>query len=331
MRALVTGGTGFVGANLVAALNQVNIPVRVLCRPSSSFRALEGLNYEPVHGDILGPTVDLAAAMADCRWVFHAAAVADYWRQGEDWIYRVNVEGTRRVVDAAERAGVQRLVLVSSVAALGVPESSRLLTESSRFNLNPRDNPYGHSKFLAEEIVKESVAAGLDAVIVNLPIVIGPRDVNEISGSMVTEAARGTRLPIYPPGGTNYLHVADAALGLFQAADLADAGERYVLGGQNLTYRAAFDIVCEVVGRPAPRFGLPPSLVPLLAAAVTGARVILNDRIPFDANQVRLSAQRLYVDGSKARQKLGLRPRPFRQAVQAAYDWYRANGYLDAV
>ncbi|MDX1614903.1 MAG: NAD-dependent epimerase/dehydratase family protein [Candidatus Promineifilaceae bacterium] len=330
MRALVTGGTGFIGANLVAGLNQAGVAARVLCRPSSSHRALEGLTYETVYGDILGPTVDLVEAMADCDWVFHAAAVADYWRQDADWIYKVNVEGTRRVVAAAQRAGVRRLVQVSSVTALGVPEPGRLLTESSRFNLSPNDNPYGHSKYLAEEVVKEGVAGGQDAVIVNLPIIIGPRDVNEISGSMVTEAARGTRLPIYPPGGTNYLHVTDAVLGILQVAHRAEVSERYLLAGQNLTYRAAFGIVCDVVGRPPPRFALPPWLVPLLAAAVGAARVILNGRIPFDANQVRLSGRRLYVDGSKARQELGLRPRPFRQAVQAAYDWYRENGYLDS-
>ncbi|HID89848.1 MAG TPA: NAD-dependent epimerase/dehydratase family protein, partial [Anaerolineae bacterium] len=161
MKALVTGSTGCVGANVVAALLRRGYEVRAMHRPTSRLDALEGLEVEQVVGDILDPP-SLARAMEECDWVFHVAAVSDYWRTPPEVIYRVNVEGTRNVVEAALRAGVHRLIYTSSVGALGIPPEGRLLDESSVFNLPPHRFPYGHSKHLAEEVVREAVAEGLD-------------------------------------------------------------------------------------------------------------------------------------------------------------------------
>ncbi|MEZ0362623.1 NAD-dependent epimerase/dehydratase family protein [Mycobacterium sp. pUA109] len=330
MRALVTGGTGFVGSNLVAALIERGIRVRVLRRPTSSPAALAGLDYETRLGDVLDEVDALAAAMDGCDWVFHSAAIADYWRyRRRDRLYRTNVTGTRRVAEAALRAGVRRLVFTSSLAALGIPAPGRALTEADRFNLRPGQFPYGHSKYLAEEQLRTVVAAGLPAVTVNPSVVIGPRDVNRIAAAMVVQAARG-RLRFAAPGGTNFVSVADVVAGHIAAAERGRVGERYLLVGENLSFRAAFGTVCDVVGRPGPAVVLPRWTIPVAAAAVGAARIVVGPRLPIDENQMRLSACGIYADGTKARTELGVPLTPFRAAVQSAYDWYRDNGYLTA-
>lgn len=327
MRALVTGGTGFVGANLVAALNERAVGALVLHRESSSRLALDGLDYESVIGDILDEPEVLARCMEGCDWVFHVAAVADYWRQGKSWLYEVNVEGTRRMLQAAKLAGVRRFVFTSSLAAMGMPQEGELLTEEHEFNLQPEQFPYGHSKFLAELEVQRAVEQGVEAVIVNPSIVLGARDLNQISGSIIVEVARGL-VRFLPPGGANYVAVADVAAGHIAAAETGASGERYILGGENLTSAEMVTLVAEVVGRPAPRLRLPAWVLPAAAFAVRGARALLRNRVPLDENQVRLLSRYIYADNQKAVQELGLPQTPVRVAVQRAYNWYNRNGVL---
>jgi dihydroflavonol-4-reductase len=326
-KALVTGGTGFVGANLVAGLNARGIDARVLHRPTSSMQALEGLSFESVPGDVLDNTAALAEAMAGCDWVFHAAAVADYWRQDTGRLYEVNVEGTRRVVAAARQAGVSRLIFTSSLAALGVPPKGKMLNEDSRFNLEPDRFPYAHSKHLAELEVLKASPDGPEAVIINPTIVLGPRDVNLISGSLILEAAGG-RMWFYPPGGVNYVDVADVVAVHLGAAESAPPGERYIVAGMNLTFKEAFGIICGVVGRRKPWLPLPGPLMPLLTRAIGLGRRLLGQRIPMDDNQVWMSARFIYADGSKARRAFDLRSAPFEETVRRTYAWYRSGGYL---
>lgn len=328
MLALVTGGTGFVGSNLVSALINRGISVRVLRRETSSTVALDDLACEMCVGDVLDSVDALATAMAGCTWVFHTAAVSDYWRyRGCDRLYRTNVEGTRNVVAAALRAGVKRLVFTSSIAALGIPAPGRQLTEADHFNLRPRQFPYGHSKHLAEGELRRAIAAGLAAVTVNPGVVIGPRDVNRISSAMVVEAARG-RLRFAPPGGTNFVSVADVVHGHIMAAECGRVGERYILAGENLSFRDAFATVCDIVNRPGPRVVLPRWSIPVAAAAVAAARGVVGPRLPIDGHQMRLSSAAIYADGEKARNELGVPATPFHTAVQNAYDWYVENHYL---
>jgi dihydroflavonol-4-reductase len=327
MRALVTGGTGFIGANLVAGLNQRAIGARVLHRPSSSLRALQGLTYESVTGDILDEPAALALAMDGCDWVFHVAAVSDYWRQDKAWLYRVNVQGTRNVLAAAQAAGVQRLVFTSSLAAMGVPAPGELLDESNAFNLSPDDFPYGHSKVLAEQEVSHAVANGLAAVVVNPSAVLGPRAVNQIYSAIVAEIAKG-RMRLLPPGGTNFVDVADVVSGHIAAAESGRVGERYILGGVNLSFAEAVTAACEIMGREPPRLRLPRRLLPALAIAVRAARSVLGNRVFLDENQVRLMRYFIYADNSKALEELNLPQTPFASSVQRTYSWYNKNGYL---
>lgn len=327
LQVFITGGTGFVGANLVAGLNARGVTPRVLHRPTSSQQALAGLAYESVLGDVLDPAAKLAEAMAGCDWVFHVAAVADYWRQQPDWIYRVNVDGTQNVLLAARLAGVQRVVFTSSLAALGVPAPGEMLTESSLFNVPSQVWPYGHSKHLAEQAVRKAVDAGISAVIVNPSIVLGPRDVNQISGSIIVEAARGLA-KINLPGGTNYVAVQDVVAGHIAAAEKGRPGERYILGQANLPHAQAVATICEVLGKRPPRLNLPRWSLPAAALGVRAARFVLGNRVPFDENQVRMLGVFIYADTTKAVQQLDLPQTPFRQTVMEAADWYRRHGFI---
>jgi dihydroflavonol-4-reductase len=325
--ALVTGGTGFLGANLVAALNDIGITPLVTRRANSSLLALDGLAFRAVVGDVLDSPVKLAALMEGIDWLFHVAAVSDYWRQRSEWLYQVNVQGTKNVLAAAQLAGVKRLVYTSSVSALGTPAGDEILTEESSFNLKPREWPYGHSKHLAEIEVWRACDAGLACVIVLPTVSIGARDLNLISGSIIVEAARGL-LRVYPPGGSNYAAVDDVVAGHVAAAEKGRVGERYILGGENLTHRQAAEIVCEIVDRPPPRFGLPSWSIGPLALAASGARAIFGNRIPFDARQVLLSGMNLYFDSSKAMRELDLQVTPFSKAAQNAFQWYNEHGFM---
>ncbi|MBS9532894.1 NAD-dependent epimerase/dehydratase family protein [Mycobacterium sp. M1] len=328
MRAFVTGGTGFVGSNLVAALADRGIAVRVLRRSTSPMAALAGVDCETVEGDVLDPVERLAEAMADCDWVFHTAAISDYWRyRTRTRLYATNVDGTRNVATAALRAGVERFVYTSSLGSLGVPQRGRLLTEADQFNLRPRQFPYGHSKFQAEDEIRAAVEAGLPAVMVNPSVVIGPRDVNRIAASMVAEAASG-RLRVAAPGGVNFVAVDDVVAGHIAAAERGRVGERYILGGENLTFKEAFTTVCEITGTRGPSMVLPRWTIPVAAAGISVARAVVGPRLPIGAQQMRLSAAEIYADPGKSHTELGVPFTPFRTALQAGYEWYRDNGYL---
>jgi dihydroflavonol-4-reductase len=327
IKAFVTGGTGFLGANLVAGLNESGKEAVVMRRESSSLLALEGLKYESVIGDVLDPPERLAGLMEGADWAFHVAAVSDYWRQDKARLYNVNVEGTKHVLAAAQLAGVKRLVFTSSASCLGLPEGNEILTEESQYNLKPGEWPYADSKHLAEIEVQRACDAGLECVIVLPTISIGPRDLNLISGSIIVEAARGLAR-VYPPGGSNYVDVEQVVSGHLTAAEVGRVGERYILGGDNMTNRAAIEIVCEIVGRPPPKIGLPSWSMEPLAVLVSGARAILGNRIPFNARHVRISGIELYFDPAKAVDELGLQISSFRQAAKNAFDWYNEHGYL---
>lgn len=329
MRAFVTGGTGFVGSNLVAALLERGMQVRVLRRATSPMAALAGLECETRIGDVNDGVEALTEAMAGCDWVFHTAAISDYWRyRTQTRLYRTNVDGTRDMAAAAQRAGVERFVYTSSLAALGIPSRGHELVETDEFNIRPRQFPYAHSKHLAEAELRKAAAAGLPVVIVNPSAVIGPRDVNRIASAMLVEAQHG-RLWFAAPGGTNFVSVDDVVAGHIAAAERGRIGERYILGGENLSFRAAFTEANGLFGRRPPSVMLPRWFIPVAAAGVSVARAVVGPRLPIDARQMRLSTADIFADATKSREELGVPFTPFATALRAGYEWYRDNGYLD--
>jgi dihydroflavonol-4-reductase len=333
MKVLVTGATGFVGSNVAAALAARGDQVRVLRRVTSRLDVLAGVPVEYVVGDILDPD-SLVAAMQGCQVVFHVAAISQYWRSGKEIIYRVNVDGTRHVMQAALASGVERVVHTSSVAALGYPlrstspkETYRLADESQVFPPELSWFAYGHSKYLAELEVQKAVAQGLPAVIVNPVIVIGPRDVNFVSGSLVRASVKG-QLRLVPSGGASVIHVDDVVAGQLAAAERGRVGERYILGGENLSHWEMATILAEVTGGPPPLLVLPYwSLAPI--AGLVDILNALSRRPPLVVGgQIRLAGETFYADNSKAVRELGLPQTPFRQAAADAYAWYLEHGLL---
>jgi len=323
-RALVTGSTGFVGSRLCRALLGRGVRVRALHRPSSDLRLIEPLALERVVGDVLRPQT-LAPAVDGVRWVFHAAARSDYWRHPED-VVRTAVEGTRNVLAAARQAGVERVVLTSSVAALGVPRRGELLTEEHDFNLKPAQFSYGYAKSRAEGEAREACRQGLEVVIVNPSVILGPGDIHLISASLVLEAHRG-RAILWTDGGMNIVHIEDVIRGHLLALDRGRSGERYILGGENLTHRQVFETLAEIVGRRKPWLHLPGCLIPPLAAALDLLGRFVE--LPLNGGQLRMSRHCLFYDLSKAESELGYRPgRSFRQAAEETYTWLREQGLL---
>jgi dihydroflavonol-4-reductase len=325
MKALVTGGTGFLGANLAKGLAEQGWQVRILRRSTSPLAAVKDLNVEHVFGDIT--EIDsLTAAMRDVDVVFNVAAISQYWRNSASLIYKVNVGGAQNVFDAAARSGVRRIVHTSSAAAVGFIRG-RSANEDDPFNQPPDRFPYGHSKWLAEELARERVKAGQDIVMVNPSAIVGARDINWISGSLLREAKRG-RIPVIPQGGVNFVAVQDVVAGHIAAAAQGRSGERYILGGENLTNRQTVELACEIVGVKAPRFTQPRWTIPIAGWALDAAAKISGPRLPISGEQMRLTAEHIYFDSSKARRELGLPQTPVRQALKECYDWYVTHGYL---
>jgi dihydroflavonol-4-reductase len=326
VKVLVTGGTGFVGSQLVAALVGRGDSVRVLRRTNSGLVTLEGLPVKHAIGDILDAN-SVAGAADGCDWVFHVAGLSSYWRAPREDIYRVNVEGTRIVMDACLHAGVRRVVYTSSVAAVGIPAEGTVADENSAFDDLSASFAYADSKHKAEEEVRRAIGRGLAAVIVNPAVVIGAGDQYLIAGQMGLEIARG-RLLAVPPGGVCVVDVDAVVEGHITAAERGRVGERYILGGENLPYREMVATIATVTGQPAPRRTFPRQAAPLLGAVVD-AMNRLNSRPPaVSGEQIRLSARNVFYDSGKAVRELGYPMLPFRGAAEKALRWYSEHGYV---
>jgi dihydroflavonol-4-reductase len=327
MRALVTGATGCVGANIVEALLARGYDVRALRRTTSKLDALAGLDPEYAVGDVLDEA-SLSAAMAGCDLVFHAAAVSQYWRNKPEAIYAANVEGTRNVLRAARAQGVERVVFTSSVAVLGVPtERGQILDESATFNLRPEQFHYGHSKVLAEAEVQRAVADGLDVVIVNPASVIGQRDIYFVGGEILRTAKRGLLIGA-PPGGMGIVSAKAVGEGHVLAAERGRTGERYILNGENISHRALMAFAAEVTGGRSPWFTIPRVLMTPFATLVDLLNRVRRAAPLIDGSQLHLSARDMYFDGSKAERELGFSGGSARASVVEAWEWYREHGLL---
>jgi dihydroflavonol-4-reductase len=324
---LVTGATGFVGSAVVRALLRTGHDVRVLARANSDRRNLTDLSVEVAEGS-LEDAQSLAHAVAGCRYLFHAAADYRLWVPDPTPMFRANVEGTRALMRAALDAGVERVVYTSSVATLGlVPEGSA--HEETPSSVEDMVGPYKRSKFQAEEVVRDLVARrGLPAVIVNPSAPVGPRDRKPTpTGRLILEAARG-RMPGYVDTGLNVVHVDDVAAGHLAAAEMGCIGERYILGGENLSLSKILAEVAKAAGTRPPRIRVPYTMAyPVAIGAEFMAQ--LRGKEPFiTLDGVRMARKKMYFTSAKASRRLGYAPRPAQSAIVDAVGWFKANGYL---
>jgi dihydroflavonol-4-reductase len=328
-RVLVTGATGFVGSAVARAVLDRGFGLRVLVRANSPRMNLAGLDAELVEGDMLDPA-SVARAMEGVRYLFHLAADYRLWARDPADIERHNVEGTRVVMRAALEKRVERVVYTSSVATLRVDHRTEAATEDA--SVAPADaiGAYKRSKVLAERLVEQMVAnEGLPAVIVNPSTPIGARDLRPTpTGRIIVEAAKG-RMPAFVDTGLNVVGVDDVALGHLLALERGRVGERYILGGDNLSLRELLAEIAGLTGRRAPRVQLPVApLFPLALAAETIAR--FTGREPFlTRDGLKMSRNRMHFSSAKAQRELGYRPSPHGQGLHAALDWFAREGYLD--
>lgn len=321
MRALVTGATGFVGAAVVRRLLREDHHVRVLARPGSDRRNLQGIEVDVVEGDLID-AASLAHVCDGCDALFHVAADYRLWAPRPEELYRTNVEGTRALLEAARKAGVPRIVYTSSVATLGIPAHGTPGDEDTPVSLADMVGHYKRSKFLAEQLVSDYASRGLPVVIVNPSTPLGPRDIKPTpTGRIVRDAVAG-RMPAYVDTGLNVVHVDDVADGHWLAFRHGRVGERYILGGANLSLRELLYEIADIVGRKPPRWRLPHGAVmPVAYAAEAWARV--SGRAPIaTVEEVRMSRKRMFFTSAKAERELGYAAGPVRLALEDAVAWF---------
>jgi dihydroflavonol-4-reductase len=324
--ALVTGGTGFVGSHIARTLVEHGYQVRILRRTTSRLDAVRDITCEHYIGDVTD--IDsLRDAMEDVDWVFHVAAVADYWRNKPEWIYEVNVDGTRNVLQAAEDMGVRRVIFTSSAAAMGYRDDLRAVDESVRFNWDQHLTPYGHSKFLAEAEVYRAIRRGLDCVILNPTVITGPGDLNQISSSVVLELARGNVPPTVPPGGITVIDVRDVANAHLAAAERGQCGQRYLLGAVDLTHKAWLRLTADAIGMRMSAIPLPAWLI-YIAAWIADILRRAGVPIPIEGNQLRLSTRMMFFNCQKSWEVLGEPRIDIQTSLRDTYQWYKAHGDL---
>ena len=328
MRALVTGGTGFVGSQVVRVLVEDGVDVRVLARSGSDRRALAGLPVEVATGDLADPA-SLKAPLQGVEVLYHVAADYRLWAPDPAVLYRVNVGGTRALLLAAGASGVSRIVYTSSVGTLGLPPDGRPGTEETPVRLEDMVGDYKRSKFLAEREAEAAAARGLPVVIVNPSAPIGPWDWKPTpTGRMLVDYLKG-RMLAYLDTGLNLVHVQDVARGHLLAAARGRPGERYILGhGEgNLPLRAIFERLAPYTGIRAPRIRLPHRAALAIGAGAEWVARFRGTEPAVARTAVRMAAKRMFFDPSKALRELGLPQTPVDQALRDAVDWFWANGY----
>ncbi len=329
MTTLVTGATGFLGSHVARLLAARGDRVRVLARPASDLRALAGLDVERVTGDLRHPA-SLDAALASVTRVYHVAADYRLWARDPREIYDSNVAGTRNLLEAAARAGVGRFVYTSTVATIAVPRPGGLPDERTESRLEEMIGHYKRSKWLAEQEAFAAARRGMPVVIVNPTAPVGPGDWKPTpTGRVILDFLTG-KMPAYVDTGLNLVPVEDCAQGHLLAAEKGRIGERYILGGRNLTLREILEVLARITGRPAPRVRMPHAVA--LAAAWGDAAIcgLLGraPRIPIEG--VRMSRHRMFADDSRARRELSFAPGDPGAALERAVRWYEQNGLAPA-
>ncbi len=319
---LVTGASGFIGWHVARLLSERGHKVRALVRPSSKLRELE---VEPVTGDLRDPE-SLERAVAGCGLVFHVAADYRLWVRDPSELYRSNVDGTRNLLEAARKHGVERLVYTSTVGCIGVPKGG-LGDETVPVTLDEMSGAYKRSKFLAERVALEFARSGLPVVIVNPTAPVGDHDVKPTpTGKIVLDFLKDA-MPAFIDTGLNLVDVRDTAELHLAACERGRLGERYIAGCENLTLAEILEKLARLTGKEAPRLKLPYAVAYAAGVASTGwARMTGQPpRAPLDA--VRMAKKKMFVSHEKAQRELGFAPVPVDAALGRAVEWFRANGY----
>ncbi len=328
MLAFITGATGFVGSHVARVLAEQGADLRLLIRSSSNTKNIAALKADRVLGD-LRDAASLEKAMAGCEVVFHVAADYRLWVRDPDQMYRSNVEGTRAILEAARKNRVRRVVYTSSVATMGFSSNGHSADEDSPVSLEKMIGPYKRSKFLAEQVAREAGQSGMEVVIVNPSTPIGEQDIKPTPTGRIVVDFLKKKFPAYVDTGLNLVDVDECARGHVAALEKGRSGERYILGGENLTLKQILDKLAAITGLPSPRVRVP--YVMALATGVVDEVVMghifrREPRATIDA--VRMGRKKMFVSSAKAELELGWKTVPVDGALKRAVDWFRANGYV---
>ena len=327
MRTLVTGASGFVGSAVLRQLIDAGHEVRALVRPESDKRNLSGLQLEISEGDLTNKDT-LRKAVTGCQYLFHVAADYRLWVPDPDSIYRINVTGTENLIRCAVEAGVEKIIYTSSVATLGLNRDGTPADEETPVGLDDMIGHYKRSKYLAEKKVLELVESiNAPVITVNPSTPVGPRDIKPTpTGRIFVDTLRG-RMPAYVDTGLNIVHVDDVATGHLLALAKGKIGERYILGGENMTLRELLVQICMIAGRNPPRIRLPHNIILPVAwlseywARLTGTTPVAT------VDEIRMAKKYMYFSSNKAMEQLGYQPVPAQAGIEAAINWFRENHY----
>jgi dihydroflavonol-4-reductase len=326
---VVTGATGFVGAAVARALLSRGWQVRALARQGSNRANVVGLGLEVVEGDLTDPG-SLAPAVEGCAALFHVAADYRLGARDRAALYSSNVEGTRNILAAARAAGVARTVYTSSVATVGIPRDGSPGEESSPATVDDMIGHYKRSKFLAEQVAVEAARSGMSVVIVNPSTPVGPGDIKPTpTGQLILDAAAG-HMPAYVDTGLNIVHVDDVAQGHLLALERGVSGQRYILGGEDMSLEAILGQVARIAGRRPPRIRLPYGVVLPIAYAAEAVAALTGRTGRVTLEGVRMSRKRMFFSSAKAVRELGYGWRPPIRAFEDAVRWFRDRGLLRA-
>jgi dihydroflavonol-4-reductase len=328
MLAFVTGATGFLGSHVARALAEQGADLRLLVRPTSNLRNLQGLKADTAIGD-LRDAASLENAMSGCDTVFHVAADYRLWVRNPREMYRSNVEGTRSILEAARKNGVKRIVYTSSVATMGFTSNGHPADEDSPVSLADMIGPYKRSKFMAEQLALEAGRNGMPVITVNPTTPIGEQDVKPTPTGRIVVDFLKRKFPAYVETGLNLVDVKECALGHIAALERGKPGERYILGGENLTLKQILDTLGRITGLPSPKVKLPyffAFATGVVDEAITGRLLKREPRATVDT--VRMGKKKMFASSDKAERELGWKIVPVEDAMRRAVEWFRSNGYV---